>query len=202
MGRQKPHGTHRELLVLVAAWVLSSPGWTTAEEHSREATEALKRGAGYVENVEYDQAIAALSEAIRLDPRYAEAYFQRGNALLGKGWSNRAIADYSEAVRISPELAKALNNRGEAYRDFGDSEKALADFNEAIRLDPRCGVAYAGRGAILSERGDRGGARADWELAVRLCSQAVGRNPKDARAYAKRAYAYLLKGDLDNAIAD
>ena len=48
----------------------------------------------------YDRAIADFDEAIRLDPKAAFIFANRGNAYAGKGLCDRAIADYDEAIRL------------------------------------------------------------------------------------------------------
>ena len=51
-----------------------------------------------------DRAIADYTEAIRLDPKYANAYNNRGVSLQAdKGDYDRAIADYNEAIRLDPK---------------------------------------------------------------------------------------------------
>ena len=86
---------------------------------------------------DFDKAIADCNEAIRLDPKYALAYNNRGNAWHDKKNYDKAIADYNEAIRLDPTYAFAYNNRGDAWYDKKDYDKAIADFNEAIRLDPK-----------------------------------------------------------------
>jgi len=85
-----------------------------------------KRGLAYRNKGDFDRAIADLSEAIRLDPKYAEAYYGRGLAYGNKGDLDRAIADYSEAIRLDPKLAAAYNNRGNAYKNKGDFDRATS----------------------------------------------------------------------------
>ena len=66
-----------------------------------------ERALSYRSKGDSDRAIADLSEAIRLDPKYAEAYYLRGVAYWNKGDLDRAVADYSEAIRLDPKLAAA-----------------------------------------------------------------------------------------------
>ena len=58
--------------------------------------------------VGYDKAIADYGEAIRLDPKYAAAYNNRGIAWSAKSEYDMAIADYGEAIRLDPGLALAV----------------------------------------------------------------------------------------------
>ena len=62
-----------------------------------------------------DRAIADYSEVIQIQPDFAGAYNNRGNAYGEKGELDRAIADYSEAIRLQPDDADAYYNRGIAY---------------------------------------------------------------------------------------
>jgi tetratricopeptide (TPR) repeat protein len=48
---------------------------------------------------QFDQAIAAFSEAIQINPKYSKAYVSRGDANLLKGDFGSAIADFSEVLR-------------------------------------------------------------------------------------------------------
>jgi tetratricopeptide (TPR) repeat protein len=54
---------------------------------------------------DYDRAIADYSQAIRLDPKYAVAYINRGISYEAKGDNDRAIADYDQAIRLDPKDA-------------------------------------------------------------------------------------------------
>ncbi|MDR2808249.1 MAG: tetratricopeptide repeat protein, partial [Spirochaetaceae bacterium] len=52
------------------------------------------------DNKEYTNAITDLNEALKLDPNFAFAYFNRGSAYNSKSNYDHAIADYNEALRL------------------------------------------------------------------------------------------------------
>lgn len=96
------------------------------------------RGDAYRASGNSDLAIADFDQAIVLDPNYAHAYYNRGNAYGDdKGDSSRAIADFSETIRLNPNLVAAYFNRARAYLYSGDSAKALADMDHAAGLAPK-----------------------------------------------------------------
>jgi tetratricopeptide (TPR) repeat protein len=132
------------------------------------AADAYQKGKTYLEKGDSDAAIAAFTEAIRLDPKLANAYSDRGVAYEGKGEIDKAIADYTEAIRLDPKTALAYYNRGIAYARKGDLDKAIADYTEVIRLNPKLAQAYSNRAAAYEKKGENAKAEADFAEAEKL----------------------------------
>ena len=61
---------------------------------------ALARGEALCKAGEFDKAIAAFTEAIRLDPKNATAYMHRGYAYARKDQRGEAGANYAAAARL------------------------------------------------------------------------------------------------------
>ena len=59
-----------------------------------------------------DKAINDYNEAIRLDPKNAQAWSNRGNTQFEKGEYEKAINDYSEAIHLEPKEVFPWFNRG------------------------------------------------------------------------------------------
>ena len=102
---------------------------------------------------ERDRAIADYSEAIRLNPKDAVAFNNRGNLWKDKRDLDRAFADYNEAIRLNPKYSMAYNNRGLAWNAKRDLDRAISDYDEAIRLDPKYAPAYNNRGIAWKDKG-------------------------------------------------
>jgi tetratricopeptide (TPR) repeat protein len=81
----------------------------------------------YLVQGQYDQAITDYNKAIEINPRYAEAYNNRGGTYSQIGQYDQAISDCTKAIEINPRYADAYNNRGNAYRCKGEYDKAWAD---------------------------------------------------------------------------
>ena len=103
----------------------------------RSFAEVAGRGLDAFEKADYDQAIVAFNELIRLDPNHSEAHRWRGDALLNKHEFDKALSEYDEAIRLDPKNGMAYCCRGAAWTGKGEFDKAIASFEEAIRLDPR-----------------------------------------------------------------
>jgi tetratricopeptide (TPR) repeat protein len=142
-----------------------------------------------------DDKLRYYSEAIRLKPDYALAFYNRGVARKAKGDLDGAVQDYSEAIRLKPDDADAFNNRGVARKAKGDLDGAVQDYNEVIRLKPDDADAFYNRGIARQAKGDLDGAVQDYSEAIRL-------KPDYAAAFYNRGIARSDKGDLDGAVQD
>lgn len=141
------------------------------------------------------QAIDAYTQAINLDPKYADAYYQRGNARYDQGDPQGALADYTQAISLNPDYANAYFQRGIIRFNQGDKQGALADLNEYISLSPNDIQAYYSRGVIRRGLGDSQGTFEDFDSVVRLA-------PDDARAYYNRGLARSGLRDPQGTLAD
>jgi tetratricopeptide (TPR) repeat protein len=108
------------------------------------------------EKLSGDAAIQACDQAIRENPRDAEAYNNRGFKYYDKGDLDRALADFDKAIEIDPKASVAYDNRGVVFRAKGDLDRALADFDKALEIDPKASVAYDNRRGIEAQSQDGG----------------------------------------------
>ena len=53
---------------------------------------------------QYERAIADFDQAIKLNPKFASAYSNRGFSYEHKGEKKRAMADYRKAIELHPGL--------------------------------------------------------------------------------------------------
>ena len=54
------------------------------------------------DHVDFDNAIAAYTEAIKHKPDYAEAYYNSGKLYVEEDEQDKAIADFSKALQLIP----------------------------------------------------------------------------------------------------
>ena len=74
------------------------------------------------------RAIEDFGRAIELDPKFAEAYYNRGRAYHAIQHYERAIEEYGHGIELDPEFAEVSHNRGLAYYELQDYERAIEDF--------------------------------------------------------------------------
>jgi Tfp pilus assembly protein PilF len=80
----------------------------------KSAKEAIEKGTALWDKGELDNAIAALTEAIRLDPKNYTAHLGRGRAYFSKSDYTKAIKDFTDAIQLNPKLTKAYLGRAAA----------------------------------------------------------------------------------------
>ena len=99
-------------------------------------TYVYRGDARYWKKDESGNAITDYTNAIQLDPEYAEAYNYRGIVYLSNGDVDNAITDYTEAIELYQEFTDAYKDRAIAYLGSNDFYSAITDYTKAIQLDP------------------------------------------------------------------
>ena len=147
-----------------------------------------------------DEAMVHYEEAIRLQPYYADAYYNRGNVLFAKGRIDEAIADWEWTLQLQPNDADAHTSLGNAFLRQGSFKDAIAQYEMAVALapeDPHSRNNLAWTLATSSDDSIRDGAKA-----VGFAEQAVmlsgGREPQFLRTLGA---AYAESGRFTEAIA-
>ena len=163
------------ILSILLCWLFL----TTPVLAQTTATEWFAKGYG---TTDYNEKIRCYSEAIRLNPKYAQAYYNRGYAKSKLKQYAEAITDYDVAIRLDPKDANAHYNRGYAKDELKQYKGAITDYDEAIRLDPNYARAYYNRGYAKNELKQYAEAITDYDMAIRL-------DPNDANAYNNRGFA-------------
>ena len=140
----------------------------------------LFRAAQNSQDGRHTAAIAEIDSAIRLNPRYDEAFRLRGRTRVELQDFQPAIQDYNHAIALNPRNAVAFLNRGVALVHLRDWDRALQDFNAAIQLEPRNPDCVVNRGVLYATQRLFQQALADFDKAIELDSGA-------APAYANKA---------------
>ena len=145
---------------------------------------------------DFEGAIENFNRAIKLNPKYANAYNNRALVRAELGDDSGAIEDYTEAILLNPDCAIFHNNLGIISSKLGDYQRAQADHNRAIKLNPSYAQAYNDRGVNNLDIDNV-------EEALKDFTQAIKLNPDDALAWNNRGDVYLLKLDyLQGALED
>jgi len=143
----------------------------------------------------YPEAIAHLSESLRIEPDDADAHNNLGIALGRQGKIPEAMIHYAEALRIKPDFAGVHNNLGVALARQGKIPEAMVHYAEALRIKPDFAEAYGNLGNSLAQQGRIEEAIAHYKEALRI-------KPNFADAHYSLALAYLMIGNRGAAMEE
>jgi PQQ-dependent catabolism-associated CXXCW motif protein len=163
-------------------------------------------GASYAANKQYDNAVEDFTRAISINPRYAEAYLQRGRAYLSKEDYSLAMVDLAKAAELDPQkkaevdailrdpkIANGYVVRGRAFYDKKKYDSAIEEFDKAVAIAPENAAAYYNRGRAYY-------AKENYPKAIEDLGQVIKIDPKNTQAFNMRGNAYYGATDYTNAI--
>ncbi len=96
---------------------------------------------------DFETAKQDFNEAVKVDPKNKDAYFNRAVFYSQQKNYGLAIADYTQYIEMAPDYAGYFG-RGTAYDANGNSEKALLDLNKAVELKPEFAQTYNNRALV------------------------------------------------------
>ena len=152
-------------------------------------------GHSYAKAGQYAQAISYVNQAIELNPKYAEAFSNRGKLYGELRQHAQAISDFTKAIELNPRNAQAFYNRGNRYRELMRHAQAISDYDKAIELDPTLAWAFNNRGNTCLGLKQYAQAISDYDKAIAL-------NPNDAEAFYNRGVAHARMGQHAQAVSD
>src|SRR5206468_10871348 len=145
------------------------------------------------------EAMVHYEEAIKLQPNYADAYYNRGNILFAEGRIDEAMADWEKTLQIQPNDADAHTCLGNALLRRGSIKEAMVHYETAMTLAPEDPHSRNNIAWVLATAPDA--SIRDGIKAVEFAQQAVelsgGRDPKFLRTLAA---AYAESGRFSEAI--
>lgn len=98
--------------------------------------EAYDTGISALQNGDYETALSYFDQILENDPKAADVYYFRGEALRLSGNLGLAILAYDNAVNTNEDYTPAYIGRARAFLARDDDENALNDYERALRREP------------------------------------------------------------------
>jgi tetratricopeptide (TPR) repeat protein len=148
-------------------------------------------GVIYHQRGDHVAAVRQIDAALKVNPRNAAAYSNRGLALQELRRFDDALASFEHALAIDPDDADVLMSRGVALMALGRHGDAVASYDRALAISPDHVDALTNRGSALHALGRTVEALASYERALAI-------SPDHPEALANRGVLlHALKRDLD-----
>jgi len=146
-----------------------------------------------------NQAIAYLNHAIKIYPKYKNAYLILGNAYYFQNDYKKSIASYEKALKFAPNYKDARKNLAITYRDAGkyygekkqDMRQALLYLGKALNMDDTDYETLRLNGVANAMVGNK-------LKAIEFFKRALKIKPDNAGANLNLGNAYYNNGDNEN----
>jgi pentatricopeptide repeat protein len=145
----------------------------------------------------HELALEQFGEALRLDPKFADAAFYRALSLNALSRHEAAIADLDTAERLGYQADYVHAHRGEAYEALEKLELAEREFSQGIARNADDEWLHHRRASVRAKLGKNAEALDDLDRAIELTQ-----DYPDQELYQERAEVKFRLGDLDGARRD
>ena len=147
----------------------------------------ILQGSEWLARGRASEALQCAEEALRRDPRDADALFLLGAAHYRDGDLAAAEARLKQAIQANGKVAVFHSTLGNVYQDRGALPEAVAAYRRAIRLKPDFAEAHNDLGTAFFAQGDPARAAESYR-------RATGLRPDHAVAYANLGAVYRKLG--------
>lgn len=144
--------TIRAGAVCLLVSLLAALFFTACSSKATNAADKIELGQKYLTELNYTEAVASFTEAIKLDPDNIQAYMGRAEAYMALGEYDKALADYRFISGMTEDMpyTRALSYIGQAevYEKMEQPARAVSDYGLAKAL---LNASDAGKSENVSE---------------------------------------------------
>jgi tetratricopeptide (TPR) repeat protein len=133
------------LVLMSAALLLSS----CARNPQKARARYLASGQDYMKKGQFASAAIQFRNALKVDPRFVDGYYQLAQAYLAQQDWNGAYTSLAKAIELDPNRMDARLERGRLYLAARQYDKAGEEANFILKQDPKNVGAYQLLGATL-----------------------------------------------------
>ncbi|HJU85642.1 MAG TPA: tetratricopeptide repeat protein [Nitrososphaeraceae archaeon] len=130
----------------------------TLDQRDFQKYDLYRKGVNSMSNQKFEDAIRSFELALRLDPKYVDAWVKKGYAHFHLGEYNSAILSYDKALEVDVNNVEPWNLKGLAYYGLKNYDKAISACEKAIDVNPNDGMVWYNYACylVLTGRIDQG----------------------------------------------
>lgn len=130
------------------------------------------RGRTLADEGDFEGAVAAFEEALRVDPRNVEAHISLATIYMNTEDYDKAIEHAQAGLMYDPKSIEAWLSLGNIYDEMGEFDKALEQLKYAMGVDEENPEVYYLMGYIYGEKGHAASGEGDVSEAKRHLTSA------------------------------
>ncbi|EFA76708.1 hypothetical protein PPL_09459 [Heterostelium album PN500] len=153
----------------------------------------LVRATDLVNADKIDEAIADLTDVIKMDGNETRALGLRADLYEHKGRFQEALADYKRVLELIPESIPCLSSMAECYIGLKDFDRAIKVFEQVLTIEPR----YAPVLGLISEMYIKLG---NLNKALDYCKRLLEIEPENINGYLMLGHVAFKQQSFDHAI--
>ena len=141
----------------------------------------------------YDEALECFEKIIGLEPRNADALYNRALCLQLASRTEEALLAYEKALVVDDRRTSSHYNLGVIWYHWKNNETAIACYDKALKLDPRHINSWYNKSLALSDAGRL-------QEAISCCNTVLELEPTKFEAVYSKAWALQKLKDYDQAL--
>lgn len=189
--------------ILILTFILASRfvTWEKLKGVDKNAHKHLALGTKLLQEGKNHKAINAFTQAIEIEPKFAEAYIKRGIAYYYLTYYHRAIEDYNHTLSLKQYTADAYSSRADAYLELGDFSNAIVDYTASLKQRKNA-LVMSKRAEVYLETGSINKALEDFDYIVKHRPSAIAYYNRGSTYFEKYLLSKENDEDLRLALAD
>jgi len=118
----------------------SDPPDTPTIQMNPQAKTFFDQGRAYSKKKSWDLAIAAYNQAVRIEPKFAEAWSNMGYCYRKIKQFDKALDAYKQAITLKPDFTYPHEYMARTYLAMGNKDAAMREYEILKRLDAKMAV--------------------------------------------------------------
>ncbi len=157
--------------------------------------ECVNEALSFLGRGELKRSYAKMSEAIRIAPDFAEAYFALGRYYVKIGDSQAAETMFLKTLRLQPDHRSTYARLGDLYAQKGELEKAKAFYVRSLRLGLADPEVFNNLAILYAQV-------PDLDKAARYYRKSIAVQGNFAEAHYGLAFVYYRQGRLEESLEE
>ncbi|MBF2019560.1 MAG: tetratricopeptide repeat protein [Hydrococcus sp. C42_A2020_068] len=160
---------------------------------ANNATDLYRQGNILYELKDYDRALAAYEQALKIRPEYGEAWQGKGDVFQAQKRYKESLIAYEKAIQIQPNRWQPRLGRAQVLDKLGKNQEAIETYKKVIKIKPNLAEAWLGLAQVQMELNQYSEAIASYDRLLKM-------QPENSLAWYQQGWAWQNLREYEKAI--